>query len=253
MAVPASPKMSRRYGHMAAQVSPYSKGQPSAVQSPFLSSLIHSHAEWSASRPDTVVIGPEPTRRTPRPSVSPRAQQKRVSSSVNAGVVETLFRSLAEMQALRRRIAELEQAAQARFDKQQVSASQSQTPAVSLRPSAERLAKLARLEPNWDSYGAAPVTTVALATAYNLVVTFEEEFVGAVGAHSLPWAIAPLADGGLQVEWRGPGGAIELEIGPAGDMSYLLEEGDESNLRHQEADDVSVSDVGTAVAHVLNG
>ena len=85
---------------------------------------------------------------------------------------------------------------------------------------------LARLPLDWDSYGGAQPTAVATSTAHGLLANVAERYVDVSDEHSPPRAIAPLADGGVQFEWRGPGGAIEVEIGPLGGFTYLREEGE---------------------------
>ncbi len=86
----------------------------------------------------------------------------------------------------------------------------------------ERIRKLADLEPNWDGYGGSPPTEQAVkATAALLLETnklsrglLEEPF------------IAPLPEGGLELEWELDSGAeLMLVIPPTGiDVRYLLDE-----------------------------
>ena len=59
--------------------------------------------------------------------------------------------------------------------------------------------------------------------AYRLLWRVAEEFPDGP-EHSVPWVIAPLADGGMQIEWRNDRGAIEVEIGPTGSLRYLVEQ-----------------------------
>jgi hypothetical protein len=71
----------------------------------------------------------------------------------------------------------------------------------------QRLALIEELGENWDSYGARAPDAGAAATTRALVAR-------ACGdAGDAPYAVAPLVDGRVQVEWRGPGGAVEVEIG----------------------------------------
>ena len=67
----------------------------------------------------------------------------------------------------------------------------------------------------------------------------------------LPWATAPLADGGVQFEWRGPGGAIEVEIAPDGRLGYLVER-DETVVKRAALDGgVRVGDIVRELRGVL--
>lgn len=73
-----------------------------------------------------------------------------------------------------------------------------------------RLADLAALTANWDSYGARPVTTEAIAAA-------RVTALAVIDAHPV---IVPTCAGGVLVEWDGDGYA---EHGPTGD---ILQESD---------------------------
>jgi hypothetical protein len=99
-----------------------------------------------------------------------------------------------------------------------------------LRPVLQVLDELERLGPNWDSYGAAPVSRVAVAQARQLVQTVFEQF-GASGEGARPDGVSPLVDGGVQVEWSGPHGRIEVEIGPDGTLGCVLDHGRDTEPR----------------------
>jgi hypothetical protein len=90
-----------------------------------------------------------------------------------------------------------------------------------LRPAMERLAELAVLEEDWDSYGGFPPSLVALAKAEAMMRTVVERFGGAV-EDAVPGAIMPIADGGIQLEWRGADVELALNAAPDGTWSYLL-------------------------------
>ena len=112
----------------------------------------------------------------------------------------------------------------------------------------QRIAGFADLEPDWDSYGAEPSSPVARTEATRWVEIVADLFEPRVGAAAVPYSVAPLADGGVQIEWRGSGGIVELEVGPAGELGYLFEgTGDPTN----EADDASWSEVLRALLRAL--
>lgn len=84
----------------------------------------------------------------------------------------------------------------------------------------ERLLLLSRLEQDWDSYGALPVSPRAIAASGTLI----SRVIARAGEGAAPHEIMPIADGGISLEWRYP--TIELGINacPEGGWSYLLVE-----------------------------
>jgi hypothetical protein len=92
-----------------------------------------------------------------------------------------------------------------------------------LRSARETLDEIAQLEDDWDSYGALRPTAAAISAGHLLLGALWDELGHLVDEGVMPWAVAPLADGGVQFEWRGPGGAIEVEVSPRGTMKYLVE------------------------------
>ena len=61
-----------------------------------------------------------------------------------------------------------------------------------------------------------------------------------------------LADGGVQVEWRGPRADLELEIRAMEDLAYLFVDRHGDERRFEEADDVSWSGAVDLVARALS-
>lgn len=74
-----------------------------------------------------------------------------------------------------------------------------------LRPLQLRLQAFLRLEDNWDSYGAKPVHRANAEAAIRLL----QSLVRANGP--LP-SLVPTVTGGVQIEWRAGGRALDLEI-----------------------------------------
>jgi hypothetical protein len=95
----------------------------------------------------------------------------------------------------------------------------------------ESLDEVVHLPEDWDSYGAASPTGAAVSAAHLLLGSLWVRLGDRVDEGAVPWAIAPLADGGVQFEWRGSGGAIEVEISPRGTLNYLVERGDKTVAR----------------------
>jgi hypothetical protein len=103
-----------------------------------------------------------------------------------------------------------------------------------LRSARETLDEIARLDDDWDSYGGLRPTAAAISTAHLLLGALWDDLGYGVDDQTIPWAAAPLADGGVQFEWRGPSGAIEVEIGPRGTMNYQAER-DEKTVTKSDA------------------
>ena len=84
-----------------------------------------------------------------------------------------------------------------------------------LRRSFQSLQQLSDLLPNWDSYGGLPPTGSALAIARRLLADIASEMAGVAVRDGTPYHIAPLADGGILLEWetRGNGDELAVDIG----------------------------------------
>jgi hypothetical protein len=106
-----------------------------------------------------------------------------------------------------------------------------------------RIAGFADLPPDWDSYGGDPPSEVARSEAVRWVGVVADLFGSRAGAEVVPYSVAPLADGGVQLEWRGRKGIVELEVGPEGELAYLFLANGETETSAEEADDASWSDV----------
>jgi hypothetical protein len=108
-----------------------------------------------------------------------------------------------------------------------------------LREVEERLAELAEFGPDWDSYGGDPPTAQAIAGARSLLTRVVEAYGAEYSAVMRPFAIAPIADGGVLVEWRAPGRLLSVLVGPEGSLGFLAAEGEPGARQYQKADDVS--------------
>lgn len=122
---------------------------------------------------------------------------------------------------------------------------------VSLAPIFARLKEIAQLETDWDSYGAESISSVALVTACELLFTVKESLHNLVGEKLLPFSLAPIADGGVQLEWRGTRGDLEVEINSKGVLSYLLVQGQRAKRKFEEKERASLSEVLKVVTQVL--
>src|SRR3954447_24768225 len=107
----------------------------------------------------------------------------------------------------------------------------------------ERFVDLARIEPDWDSYGAAPVDRHALALAQALIL----DVVAACGnrplAEVLPFDVMPLPTGAVQVIWRGQAGELDLDIDAAARIGSLLTLESGSTRQWEEVDNAEAAEV----------
>jgi hypothetical protein len=110
-----------------------------------------------------------------------------------------------------------------------------------IRNTMDDLDRIAGLRPDWDSYGSAPPTGVAVGTARRLILTVYRNSLLSARNPSLPFSVAPLSGGGIQLEWRGEIATIEVEIGPEGSFGYLLIKGTDPSSVCEEEDGVSES------------
>lgn len=106
-----------------------------------------------------------------------------------------------------------------------------------------RLLELTRLEADWDSYGALPMSNRAVAAAGALI----SRILARSGDRGVPHEITPIADGGVSLEWRYPSRELGLNACPEGGWSYLLVERDEKGRHYTEGYDLSDEDAAALV------
>lgn len=112
-----------------------------------------------------------------------------------------------------------------------------------ITPSIERIAEIARLEPDWDSYRAAPPADAAVDGAYELLLVLNRVYGPSLKAGIQPRHIAPLGDGGIQLEWKGTQSELEVQISPSGTSGYLLTQMRGTERSFEEADEVPLSKI----------
>lgn len=95
-------------------------------------------------------------------------------------------------------------------------------PAHPLSAARSLLQQFESLEPNWDSYGGEPISPVAIRRAHSFLDVVDRELAARHGERIRPFHVSPVGDGGVQLEWRGRGGELEVEIGPDGSHAALL-------------------------------
>jgi hypothetical protein len=102
----------------------------------------------------------------------------------------------------------------------------------------KRLEEIEALGDDWDSYGGEATKHMAVAIAHRLIWQVYMWSLSARHTPSTPYSVLPLSDGGVQVEWRGPSAAIEVEISSEGAFGYLLARGSGPSREFEERDSV---------------
>lgn len=88
----------------------------------------------------------------------------------------------------------------------------------------EKVRSFATLPMDWDSYGAPPVTGVAVQKGLALLRT--PQFLRLLPAHQVRLAAFPRRDGGLQLDIDGGRLAIEIEVTAEGETNYTFFDAD---------------------------
>jgi hypothetical protein len=108
-----------------------------------------------------------------------------------------------------------------------------------LYPALDRLQHLSSLADNWDSYGGRRLADEAVFTALAVIARLLSD-------ESVPPAIVPTSEGGVQLEWYREGDELEIRVGPNGDISaFRLNEGAGEEA---EVHNVSLSNLAPLVA-----
>ncbi|HEY7033169.1 MAG TPA: hypothetical protein VH482_17650, partial [Thermomicrobiales bacterium] len=94
------------------------------------------------------------------------------------------------------------------------------TTTANLAPAFNRLREITDLPADWDFDGAIPPSPAAIRKAQWILENIASRFLSA-GGSAEPWLVGPRADGGILMEWRGPGGAVEVHVEPDASLGYL--------------------------------
>lgn len=86
-------------------------------------------------------------------------------------------------------------------------------------PILDKILELQELSPNWDSYGAKPVSSNAVMTAIEFVLVY-------LRPTDLSPSIVPTCDGGIQLEWHTDRLDLEIGISPSSQTSLFASHGD---------------------------
>jgi hypothetical protein len=123
-----------------------------------------------------------------------------------------------------------------------------------ISPIAAALKDLERIEglhADWDSYGSAAPSRVAVATARRIIWSVYMSSLNPGQRPVAPYSVAPISGGGVQIEWRGETRAIEVEVSPEGAFGYLLVIGVEPSCEFEERDNVPQSRILELVRSLL--
>lgn len=107
-------------------------------------------------------------------------------------------------------------------------------------PTLSRFQHLTQLSENWDSYGGRPPQDEAVFTALALIARL------LIRDRSVPPAIVPTSEGGVQLEWQRDGDELDIRVKPNGEISAFRF--NEAAGQGAEVDHVSLSDLAPLLA-----
>ncbi|HQR65840.1 MAG TPA: hypothetical protein PLB02_00400 [Thermoanaerobaculia bacterium] len=105
-----------------------------------------------------------------------------------------------------------------------------------------KLTEFLSLSDDWDSYSARAVPPSAIDKARQLLDLVERREGLSENDSAAPFSLVPIPRGGVQIEWRRRGSALEVEIGPQGQISLILDRGTLTD-RFIEKDPATAGDV----------
>jgi hypothetical protein len=115
----------------------------------------------------------------------------------------------------------------------------------------DRLDAIAKLGPNWDSYGGDPPSPRAILNAFALLQTVYASFGSRDHEHSQPQIVAPRADGGIQIEWSTLPVEIAVHADPSGTMGYLYIDRSGERPTYREVQNAPLKDIVQSIATVV--
>ncbi len=128
---------------------------------------------------------------------------------------------------------------------------QVERPPVYINADIEEIEALVRLEPDWDSYGAAAISPQAIALAKDLVV-YTAIGAASLGIEAHPYYIGSTPTGGVQVEWRRDGREIQVEVRSNQTLGCLLVRQSDTQREREYREDVPLVGVLWLIADVIS-
>ncbi len=125
--------------------------------------------------------------------------------------------------------------------------------APSAQPTLERLESYSMLAEGWAEPGSGPIPALPLMRASRLIVAARERFGVWYGKRALPHQTAPIPGGGVQLEWRGASKELEIEIGPDGEIGFLLTERLDGRESSEEGDGLTPKRALELVGRTIGG
>lgn len=110
---------------------------------------------------------------------------------------------------------------------------------------------LTHLEAGWDSYDAETIAAEAILAAERLIHEVVTAHSWTPVEYLTPYVL-PLADGGVQIEWTGPQGRLDVEVSPEEEVSFLLIQGEAGSETFEERDGVSPAEVVRTVGRIFH-
>ena len=111
-----------------------------------------------------------------------------------------------------------------------------------------RLAALIKLPGDWDSYGGLAPSKESVIAALALLM---ELWIDELLSSDIPVDIVPVPTGGIQLEWSGASGDIEIEIDRSGSMTSLIEWNDGSREESPEGLSLSLAEISDQVRRLV--
>ena len=119
-------------------------------------------------------------------------------------------------------------------------------------PVLRRLAEVARLEEDWDSYGGLPPTPDAIRAARRLLTRLLPQNGSTPGHGVGPNAVLPFPNGGVQLIWERDADELQVDVGPSGDFGYLWVRRDGGARESSEAESVTEEAILSLVGQFLS-
>lgn len=104
----------------------------------------------------------------------------------------------------------------------------------------KRLDELSSLDENWDDRGGHPSSKTAISEAIKLLqdVRYQSVIGASFATEEITHVLMPIPSGGVTLEWSKGIRKLGIDIGPNGEFSYLLVEGEVAKT-YQEEDGLS--------------
>ena len=90
-------------------------------------------------------------------------------------------------------------------------------------PVLSQVARYRELPADWDSYGAQRISEPAIEAAIRVLDLLSDTAIERAITLLVPYHIAPVPNGGIQIEWRRDGRSIELWIAPDGFLEAVVD------------------------------